>query len=402
MFALQIAFGEVTPQRSQAEHVGVFSKLGGAFLGWLVKPRLDLDLAGILRDMQRQVGCFFKHPCRSFRHIVLFAGSVQIVPAEFVYRNDLSRTKTDKLHSALCKATRIEASWNHDDSPACHSIIESWLDIRVVKSELRVRMVPSQPYNHNVLLLPALDVVNSNDVMCVQTGWRLSVQLACLPSPRPIKNIMLFHRATTLGDMECFLQAETLAIRRPGGLAKLDDKALVSLSKSSVTTLELVLWSCLPNQIGLMTKLTSLNVVHEDQNYPYSYSNGYYGFDNGYYGFDTIPSELGLLTNLTTLTLSGPGFQGNVPSQLGNLLNLKELAIIETWTTRLPTELGALASLQRLDLSGNQKLSTKLPSQLDNLDKLEWIDLSLSLGVQNYDVMTRGRWHVVKKNTWCI
>lgn len=50
-------------------------------------------------------------------------------------------------------------------------------------------------------------------------------------------------------------------------------------------------------------------------------------------------------------------------SQLGSLLNLKELAITETWTTRLPTELGALASLQRMDLSGDQKVSTKLPGQ---------------------------------------
>ena len=135
-------------------------------------------------------------------------------------------------------------------------------------------------------------------------------------------------------------------------------------------------------------------VVHTDRSHYKRYE-----YLNGWYGFDTIPSELGLLTNLATLGLSGPGFQGNVPSQLGRLCNLKELVITDTWATRLPTELGELASLQRLDLSGNPKLSN-LPSQVGELGNLQWMDVSQSIGVQNYDVMTRGTWHAYKKDTW--
>lgn len=399
MLALRVAFN-ITPQQSQAEHVGVFSKLGGKLLGWIVKPRLDFDLSRkdtsiLLRDMQRQVGRFFKHPCRSFRHILLFAGSVQLVPDEFAY-GDLSSTNLAKLHSELRMATRVEAIWNYDDGPACRAIGASRLDIRVVKSELRVTMQPFQRFERDVLLMPALDVVNSNDVTCVQAGWSRDdkVNLACLESPRPIKSIMLFHDAETFGDMQCFEQAETLVISSPGRLAKLDGKDLEALSKSMLTTMELILLSCLPNQIGLMTKLTSLKVVHTDRSHYKRYE-----YRNGWYGFDTIPSELGLLTNLATLGLSGPGFQGDVPSQLGRLCNLKELVITDTWATRLPTELGELASLQRLDLSRNSKLSN-LPSQVGQLGNLQWMDVSQSIGVQNYDVMKRGTWHAYKKDTW--
>lgn len=400
MLALQFAFN-ITLEISQAEHVGVFSKLGGMLLGWIAKPRLDLDLSRkdtsiLLRDMQRQVGRFFKHHCRSFRHIVLFAGSVQLVPGEFAYDTELSSTNLAKLHSELRMATRVEVVWNYDDGPACCSIVASRLAIGVVKSVLRVTMLPFQRFERDVLLMPALDVVNSNDVECVQDGWSRDnkVKLSCLKSARPIKSIMLFHDAQTFGDMQCFEQAETLAVRSPGRLAKLDGKDLEALSKSMLTTLELILLSRLANQIGLMTKLTSLKVVHTDRSHYARYE-----YLNGWYGFDTIPSELGLLTNLTTLDLSGPGFQGNVPSQLGPLCNLKELVITDTWVIRLPTELGELASLQRLDLSRNSKLSN-LPSQVGQLGNLRWMDVSQSIGVQNYDVMTRGTWHAYKKDTW--
>ena len=400
MLALRVAFN-ITPQQSQAEHVGVFSKLGGMLLGWIVKPRIDFDLSRkdtsiLLRDMQRHVGRFFKHPCRSFRHIVLFAGSVQLVPDEFAYDTDLSSTNLAELHSELRMATRVEAILNYDDGPACRAIVASRLDINVVKSELRVTMQPFQRFERDVLLMPALDLVNSNDVECVQAGWSRdnNVKLSCLKSPRPIKSVMLFHYAETFGDMQCFEQAETLAIRSPGRLAKLDGKDLEALSKSMLTTMELILLSWLPNQIGLMTRLTSLKVVHTDESHDKRDE-----YLNGWYNFDTIPSELGLLTNLATLGLSGPGFQGDVPSQLGRLCNLKELVITDTWATRLPTELGELASLQRLNLSRNSKLRN-LPSQVGQLGTLQWMDVSQSIGVQNYDVMKRGTWHAYKQDMW--
>ena len=113
-----------------------------------------------------------------------------------------------------------------------------------------------------------------------------------------------------------------------------------------------------------MTKLTVLKIEHTkspDQEAQQVYK------------LNTVPSELGLLTNLTTLWLSGLGFQGDIPSELGRLSKLQELFITNTWVTSLPTVLGELASLTHLDLSGNTMLRCGLPSCLLNkLDYLKW------------------------------
>ena len=89
-----------------------------------------------------------------------------------------------------------------------------------------------------------------------------------------------------------------------------------------------------------------------------------------------IPSALGNLTNLERLNLWGNQLSGPIPSELGNLTNLERLSL---WGNQLsgsiPSELGNLANLQALSLDSNQ-LSGSIPSELANLDNLR----ALSLG----------------------
>lgn len=61
----------------------------------------------------------------------------------------------------------------------------------------------------------------------------------------------------------------------------------------------------------------------------------------------TIPSDIGLLTNLVSLSLSDSSLTGTIPQELGNLTDL-----------------------QRLWLSGNG-LEGQIPSSLNNLSLLE-------------------------------
>ncbi len=78
-----------------------------------------------------------------------------------------------------------------------------------------------------------------------------------------------------------------------------------------------------------------------------------------------IPSEVGHLTGLTTLTLSG--VSGALPPELAYLFNLAELDLSDNRLCgEIPPELGSLASLQSLNLGGNQ-LSGEIPPELDNL-----------------------------------
>ena len=89
-----------------------------------------------------------------------------------------------------------------------------------------------------------------------------------------------------------------------------------------------------------------------------------------------LPAELGNLANLRVLNLSGTGLSGEIPRELGSLTNLVELWL---WGNELsgeiPPELGNLASLESLALSANN-LSGGIPPQLGSLARLKWLDLS--------------------------
>ena len=82
----------------------------------------------------------------------------------------------------------------------------------------------------------------------------------------------------------------------------------------------------LPSEVGLLTQLTWLNL----------YNNGFNG---------TIPSQLGQLTKLTRLDLEVNNFTGTMPSQLGQLTNLKYLYLYKnapSFNRTIPREVRAL------------------------------------------------------------
>ena len=84
----------------------------------------------------------------------------------------------------------------------------------------------------------------------------------------------------------------------------------------------------------------------------------------------TIPTSIGLLSDLIYLNLNGNGITGILPSQLGYLTKMKYLDIGATvniaqnifnlnhLSGSIPSELGFLSLLRVLDLSGNQLSNT--------------------------------------------
>ena len=88
-----------------------------------------------------------------------------------------------------------------------------------------------------------------------------------------------------------------------------------------------------------------------------------------------LPSEIGYLPHLRRLDLFDNRFYGPIPAKLGNLTSLEELDLrAGRLTGPIPTELGNLAQLRRLDLLSNQ-LTGPIPSELGNLAQLEVLDL---------------------------
>ena len=89
-----------------------------------------------------------------------------------------------------------------------------------------------------------------------------------------------------------------------------------------------------------------------------------------------LPAELGSLLNLAELDLSNNQLSGEIPAELGSLLNLQLLDLADNQLSgEIPAELGGLPSLRRLDL-GNNQLSGEIPAELGGLPSLRRLDLA--------------------------
>lgn len=81
-----------------------------------------------------------------------------------------------------------------------------------------------------------------------------------------------------------------------------------------------------------------------------------------------IPSEIGLLANLIKLNLSGNRI-ASIPSEIGFLNQLSTLDLSHNKITFLPTEIGKLTDLQEIHLEGNRL--TSLPTEIGLLINLK-------------------------------
>ena len=86
-----------------------------------------------------------------------------------------------------------------------------------------------------------------------------------------------------------------------------------------------------------------------------------------------IPLEIGQLVNMTDLFLGGNDLT-IIPPEIGNLINLQSLYLYDNQFTSIPSEIGNLTNLITLDIGYNQ-LTGEIPSELGNLTNLTSLDL---------------------------
>ena len=339
----------------------VFAKLGGKLLGRVNLPCRE-DVLGkpyeVLRKLQEQVGLFYKHAKRPSRYIVLCLGSTRLTPPGFAFRQTL-----DLELDVLCTAERLDVFYDEDDSFALES-----LD--------RAQLVPSVQrdvnYGINSGCLGLTVVVRST----VST-WQDSLVPLVLPElevftlrHEKITTLDFYHNATSLGNISMFPDVKVLI--STGTLRQVDFARLCKLEHLRIR----LDGSCSLGNIGVMQSLVSLRLemYHKSER-------------------TELPSCVGLMTNLESLSIEGKPLCGRIPSELGKLHKLQNLRLVDSdLTGSIPSQLGQLSKLSVLELWGNRKLCGKLPSQLGLLAKLNKIDLSWTM-VDYQGVMPYGEWN---------
>ena len=95
-----------------------------------------------------------------------------------------------------------------------------------------------------------------------------------------------------------------------------------------------------------------------------------------------IPPEIGNLINLTYLNIEGNSNNyliGEIPSEIGNLVNLTQISLeLNQLSGNIPSSIGNLNNLTGLWLFNNQ-LSGEIPSEIGNLSNLETLKLENNL-----------------------
>jgi len=91
----------------------------------------------------------------------------------------------------------------------------------------------------------------------------------------------------------------------------------------------------------------------------------------------TIPTEVGLLSNLIRLQIFSNTIYGTIPTEIGRLQYLQGALNLSstTLTGTVPMELGMLNKIKQLDLSNNS-LTGSLPTHLANMTSLKHLNVS--------------------------
>lgn len=91
-------------------------------------------------------------------------------------------------------------------------------------------------------------------------------------------------------------------------------------------------------------------------------------------GLTKVPADVFNRTDLEELDLSDNALIDSLPSELGRLTKLKVLDVSGNRMTGLPAEVGRLHDLEILDVSGNRLAG--LPLEIGGLSKLRVFDVS--------------------------
>jgi Leucine-rich repeat (LRR) protein len=96
----------------------------------------------------------------------------------------------------------------------------------------------------------------------------------------------------------------------------------------------------------------------------------------------TIPTEIGTLTELASLSFSNCDLSGVIPTEIGKLTKMEQMWLFGNWFSGdIPTEIGLLAQLEILGLEDNDISGVSMPDEVCDLDL---VALSADCGGDSY------------------
>ena len=86
----------------------------------------------------------------------------------------------------------------------------------------------------------------------------------------------------------------------------------------------------------------------------------------------SLPTQLGAITGLASLSLSDNAITGTIPTEIGNLLDMEQMWLYGNYLTGdIPTEIGSMAKLRILGLEDNDLDGAEMPTEICDLNLVD-------------------------------
>ena len=331
MLCLSTWVGQDLSRVSKSRTIPCYAKLGGKYVG---KIRLcgSTSAYQVLKYIQVQASKMLEHAWRDFDDIMIWCDNHWLIPSGFAYKDNLTQEEDEQAWSALRNAKRLEVMWDDNDEHAnmvaqasqnnffvenqtakFHDFSESIIVPREVVGLLKRSRVSSilchkNPFVQGRLKCASLAFLKSTTFTAMSlynilpTDWSdcANIQVLSINTIRCIEvplGIGCLHnlRRLTLDGVELLPQ-------------HFEGLNLVTLSFGRSKQMEL------SNLVPLLVKMPNLEVLCYHDNLKQN---------------TLIPTGLGSLVSLKILDLKDNRFVGSIPSELGRLTNLTSLTIRE-------------------------------------------------------------------------
>ena len=328
MLCVSVWSGRDLSKASQTFSIPCYAKLSGKYVGNIMLCT-STSAYQVLKCIQVQASKMVPHAWRGFEDIMAWCDNQWLIPSGFAYRDQLTQEEEEQAWSALRNAKRVELMWDDNDEHALKVLQKAEIQVAFCADGVIVWL--RRDWQDSLYVLPV-------EVTCIKQRRRRIVvvaqtkrlQLVDLQALERLgaEQLELHNIEPTSWNACCTVKSLVYSgsqTRVPKGVAtlrRLEDLFLVSIAslpedfgKLALKTLKLS--RCELDLACLATQCASMPTLKDLCVEEHRKANL------------VIPTELGLLASLERLVLTRNNFVGGIPSELGNLAKLSHFCVHE-------------------------------------------------------------------------